>query len=496
MPPSSSIIRHNRRQLLGWGSALGMSGSLGMAGALGMDGIGLGNLALANLLDRSSDKATSEPHFRPRAKSVILLFMMGGASHLETFDYKPALKKHSGKRADELFSEKELKGFNPEKDFSRSRVLPPVFPFKQHGQSGTWISSLFPHLSEVVDELAVIKSMYAGSPIHSVGQLMMHTGYNRPGFPSLGSWVNYGLGSENSDMPGFVVLLDGPSNNSSGGRAMYHSGFLPASHQATVVEAGKGGPPIPHLKRIRELSPDLQRRELDLINRLNRIHLEKNRSQGELESRIDTLEKAFQMQTAAPELFDIGQESKATRQLYGESDFGESCLRARRLVEQGVRFVEVFDGTTGRRWDAHGNRGGLVRNHQSNAARTDQAIAGLIKDLKSRGLLDETLVVWTTEFGRTPFEEERATPGKLGRGHHHYGFSIWMAGGGIRGGTSYGETDELGMHAVKNRVSHYDLHATLLHQLGLDHKRLTFKHNGRQFRLTDVEGKVLTDLIA
>ncbi|MEC9092683.1 MAG: DUF1501 domain-containing protein [Planctomycetota bacterium] len=464
---------------------------------LGIGGLGLGGIALSSILNPAQLAATEIPKKIPKTKNVILLFMMGGASHLETFDFKPQLKRHSGKLARDLFTDDELKGFNPEKDFSKSRMLTPVFPFQRHGQSGQWVSEIFPEVAKVIDEITIIKSMHAGSPIHSVGQLLMHTGFNRPGFPSMGSWVNYGIGSENKDMPGFVALVDGRSDNSSGGTAMYHSGFLPGEYQATVVETSKNyQPPIPYLQSSIRLNQQQQNKELQLINQLNQIHQEKNKSQPELNARIAAFEKAFKMQAQAPQLFDIRRESEATRKLYGESTFGESCLRARRLVEQGVRFVEVFDGTSGRRWDAHGNRGGLIQNHKSNAARTDKAIAGLILDLKSRGLLDETLVVWGTEFGRTPFEEERATQGKLGRGHHHYGFSMWMAGGGTKGGTSYGETDEFGMHAIQDRVSHYDLHATILHLLGIDHKELTYKHNGRQFRLTDVEGRVINEIIA
>ncbi|MFP6668479.1 MAG: DUF1501 domain-containing protein [Pirellulales bacterium] len=258
----------------------------------------------------------------------------------------------------------------------------------------------------------------------------------------------------------------------------------------------KNQPPIQHLSRIAELTADAQRRQLELMTKLNRLHRKKHATQPELDARIDAFETAFRMQSAAPELFDLSREPARVRKLYGDTEFGDQCLTARRLVENGVRFVEIFDGAVGRRWDAHGNRGGLIGNHRSNAARTDQAIAGLIKDLKSRGLLDDTLVVWATEFGRTPFEEERNTKQKIGRGHHHYGFTMWMAGGGVKGGFSYGATDELGMHAVENPVSHHDLHATILHLLGLDHKQLTYLHNGRDFRLTDVHGRVVHDLFA
>ncbi len=472
-----------------------------------LGGIGLGGIALAGLLAEQDALAAPEedqpdsplsprpPHFRARAKNVIFLFMVGGASHLETFDYKPALRKFAGKSARELFSATELQGFNPEKNFSRSAILPPVFDFKRYGQCGHWVSEIYPHLSKVVDEITMIKSMYAASPIHSVGQLLMHTGFNRPGFPSLGSWLSYGLGSENRSMPGFVVMRDGPSTNSSGGAAMYHSGFLPSTHQATVVEIGKNQPPIRYLKRPRQVTFAEQRRQLELMARLNRRHQERHATQPELAARIDAFETAFRMQSAAPDLFDLRREPASVRKLYGETEFGQQCLTARRLVENGVRFVEIFDGAVGRRWDAHGNRGGLVGNHRSNAARTDQAIAGLIKDLKSRGLLDETLVVWATEFGRTPFEEADRNQ-KIGRGHHHYGFSMWMAGGGLKAGFSHGATDELGMHAEKNPVSHHDLHATILHLLGLDHLELTYRHNGRDFRLTDVHGRVVEELIA
>ncbi|MEM7235606.1 MAG: DUF1501 domain-containing protein [Planctomycetota bacterium] len=478
-------LRLNRRQCLG--------------------GIGLGSVALASLLAEqglaaSPTKQGARPlaprpaPSKPKAKNVIFLFMVGGASHLETFDYKPALKRYAGKKAHQLFSKKELQGFNPEKNFSRSSILPPVFDFERRGESGLWVSDIYPRLAELIDEITVIKSMYAGSPIHSVGQLLMHTGFNRPGFPSLGSWLSYGLGSENESMPSFVVMRDGPSSDSSGGTAMYHSAFLPSTHQATLVE-GKGKTPIPHLVKPGQVSTAEQRRQLDLMAKLNQIHRERHVAQPELAARIDAFETAFRMQSAAPELFDLSRESSTTRELYGDTQFGKQCLTARRLVENGVRFVEIFDGAVGRKWDAHGNRGGLVGNHRSNAARTDRGIAALLRDLKSRGLLDETLVVWATEFGRTPFAEADNQK-RPGRGHHHYGFTMWMAGGGVKAGYSYGQTDELGFHATENRVSHYDLHATILHLLGLDHLQLTYRHNGRDHRLTDVHGEVVEDVIA
>lgn len=354
-----------------------------------------------------------------------------------------------------------------------------------------WVSEIFPHLAKVVDEITMINSMRAASSIHSVGQILMHTGYLRPGYPSLGSWVNYGLGSENQNMPGFVVLRDGVS---SAGTSMYESGFLPSTYQATVVEAKTKDFRIEHLARPSFLSSNQQRRQLELMTRLNRLHLEKHRSQSDLNARINSFETAFRMQSAAPELFDVSRESESVRKLYGDTPFGKQCLTARRLVENGVRFVEIFNGSRGRQWDAHGNRCGLIDNHRGNAAKTDQGIAALILDLKSRGLLDETLVIWATEFGRTPFEEANREV-KIGRGHHHYGFSMWMAGGGVKQGLTYGATDEFGMHAVENPVSHHDLHATILHLLGLNHEQLTWRHNGRDFRLTDVEGNVVTDIL-
>jgi hypothetical protein len=468
-----------------------------------LGGIGLGSIALAGLLAEEDVAAApsgsplepKQPHYAPRAKNVIFLFMVGGVSHIETFDHKPLLKKYAGKNATDLFSKEELDGLNPEKDYSKSKVLQPVFSFKQHGQCGMWVSEIFPHLSKVVDEITMINSMRAASSIHSVGQISIHTGYLRPGFPSLGAWVTYGLGSRNRNMPGFVALRDGVS---SAGPTMHQSGFLPGTYQATVIDTSSGEFQLDHLHRPEFVSANQQRQQLELMARLNELHREKHASQGELDARIDSFETAFRMQGEAPELFDLSRESQSVRKLYGDTPFGKQCLTARRLVESGVRFVEIFNGSQGRKWDAHGNRGGLIDNHRNNAAKTDQGIAALIMDLKSRGLLDETLVVWATEFGRTPFEEafRELIRKTLGRGHHHYGFSMWMAGGGVKSGFTYGATDDFGMHAVESPVSHHDFHATILHLLGLDHEQLTYRHNGRDFRLTDVHGRVVDDLLA
>jgi len=461
--------------------------------------LSLGGISLAGLLAEEHATAapsrsllnSKQPHHTPRAKNVIFLFMVGGVSQIETFDHKPLLKKYAGKNASDLFSKDELDGLNPEKDYSNSKVLQPVFSFKQHGQCGMWVSEIFPHLSKVVDEITMINSMRAASSIHSVGQISMHTGYLRPGFPSLGAWVTYGLGSQNRNMPGFVALRDGVS---SAGPTMHQSGFLPGTYQATVIDTSSGQFQLDHLRRPESVSLSQQREQLELMTRLNALHRNKHASQAELDARIDSFETAFRMQGEAPELFDLSREPKNVRKLYGDTAFGNQCLTARRLVESGVRFVEIFNGSQGRRWDAHGNRGGLIDNHRNNAAKTDQGIAALIMDLKSRGLLDETLVVWATEFGRTPFEEANREV-KIGRGHHHYGFSMWMAGGGVKRGFTYGATDGFGMHAVESPVSHHDFHATILHLLGLDHKRLTYRHNGRDFRLTDVHGRVVDDLL-
>ncbi len=468
--------------------------------------LGLGGIALASLLtdetaigapavpaaDLSEPLAPRQPHFAPKAKNVILLFMVGGASQLETFDHKPLLNKYAGKLAREIFSKEDLEGLNPEKDYTNTRIVPPVFSFKRYGQSGAWVSEIFPNLTKVVDEIAFINSMHTDSAIHSTGQILMHTGYSIQGHPSLGSWVTYGLGTENRNMPGFVVMKDGLP---SGGRALYDAGFLPGIHQATLADVKAGTPPVPHITAPKFLTRGQQSKQLDLVRKLNRLHRGMHATQPELDARIAAFETAFRMQMEAPQLFDIRNEPKSVKALYGDTEFGRKCLTARRLVESGVRFVEILDGAHGRRWDAHGNRGGLIDNHRTNAARTDQGVTALIMDLKSRGLLDETLVVWATEFGRTPMEEAR-TEESLGRGHHHYGFSMWMAGGGVKPGITHGATDDLGMHAIKDRVSHHDLHATILHLLGLDHERLTFRHNSRDFRLTDVYGNVVHELIA
>ena len=457
--------------------------------------LGLGGVALHSLLAAEGvlgKPKSSQPHFAPRARNVIFLFMCGGASHIETFDHKPALTKYAGKRASELFTQKELDGFNPEKAIANCQILPPVFDFKQYGDSGAWVSEIYPKLTQVVDEIAFIKSVHTDSAIHSVGEQLMHTGHGRPGFPSIGSWVTYGLGSNRDDLPSYVVMKDGIST---AGDGVFQQGILPGRYQAAVARVERGKPPFPHLTPKKGMPRHAQADHLAALNRLNKLHRQGNIGQPELDARIEAFEMAFKMQASAPEVFDISREPKSIQNLYGNNQFSQHCLTARRLIESGVRFVEILDGATGRKWDAHGNRGGLVDNHRTNAARTDQGITALILDLKSRGLLDETLVVWATEFGRTPFEEANREV-KIGRGHHHKGFTLWMARGGVNPGITYGATDQFGMHAVENPVSFHDFHATILHLLGLDHERLTYRQNGRDVRLTDVFGNVVHDIIA
>ena len=455
--------------------------------------LGLSGASLNSIANSAAGTLPLAPHIAPRAKNVIFLFMCGGASHLETFDHKPVLKKYAGKKASEIFNKEDLDGFNPEKSFENSRIIPPVFNFKQHGQSGSWISEIYPKLSKVVDDICFIKSVHTDSAIHSVGETLMHTGHGRPGFPSLGSWVTYGLGSKSTTLPPYVVLKDGLST---AGDVVFQHGMLPGRHRASVANAERGKPPFPHLSPAQQINRKDQYDHLKKLQQLNIAHQKKHVGQPELISRIESFEMAFELQNSAIKTFDLNREPKSMHELYGENLFSRHCLTARRLIESGVRFVEILDGAEGRKWDAHGNRGGLIDNHRNNAARTDQGITALITDLKSRGLLDETLIIWATEFGRTPFEEERKKKSVLGRGHHHKGFTLWMAGGGVKGGLSFGQTDELGMYAVENAVSFHDFHATILYLLGLNHEQLTYRHNSRDLRLTDEFGNVIHDIIA
>jgi Protein of unknown function (DUF1501) len=452
--------------------------------------LGFGSLALTGLMaDERSLARASGPgaHHRPRAKNVIFCFMDGGVSHVDSFDPKPELAR----RDNQLFTDSR----NPTAMGNR-RWLRSPWTFRRRGQSGMPISDLFPHLATCADELAVIRSMKADLPLHSTGVLFLHTGVNNAGRPSLGSWVNYGLGSENRNLPGFVVLSFGVVP--CGGMENFQSGFLPASHQATLFHAD--GVPVDNIRPPAPLTPNpspprgegSQTPTLDLLREQNADFA---RASG-VESVIRNYELAYRMQSLVPDVLDLARETQATQRLYGIDSniaskrlYGIQCLRARRLVESGVRFVEVTcpPGASNGTWDQHGD---LKRGHEKNAVDTDQAIAGLIKDLKSRGLLDETLVLWAGEFGRTPHSS-----GRDGRDHHPEGFSIWMAGGGVKGGAIHGATDDFGMHALDPAVTMHDLHATILHLLGIDHERLTYRFGGRDFRLTDVHGRVVQEIL-
>jgi hypothetical protein len=450
---------------------------------------GFGLVAFTGLLSETSPAAPQgEPplpatHFRPRAKRVIFCFMDGGVSHVDSFDPKPKLDEADGKP----FAESK----NPTANGNRQWLKSP-WAFKRHGESGLPVSDLFPHLAGCADELAVIRSMKADLPIHSTGVLRLHTGSNNAGRPSLGSWTTYGLGSENRNLPGFVVLSFGVVP--CGGLENFSNGFLPANHQATLFQAD--GTPIDNIVPA-DKDQRVQQAKLALLVEQDAAFSRSLGADDGVESAIKNYEMAYRMQSLAPDVLDLGRETAATHKLYGiDSDvpskrlYGIQCLRARRLIESGVRFVEICcpPGASNGTWDQHGN---LKAGHEKNALDTDQAIAGLIRDLKARGLLDETLIVWAGEFGRTPH-----SAGRDGRDHHPEGFTVWLAGGGAKGGVVYGATDELGMQAVENVCTLHDLHATILHLLGLDHERLTYRSSGRDFRLTDVHGRVVREIVA
>ncbi len=429
--------------------------------------------------------APHPPHFAAKAKSVICLFMYGGVSQVDTFDPKPELRKRDGQPMPALDSRPELKAR------STGRLLGSPRKFTRHGQSGIEVSDLYPNVARCIDDIALIRSTWTNSFAHGSGLLEMNTGFLRLGYPCLGSWVSYGLGSVSKNLPGFVVMLDhrgGPI----GGAPNWGHGFMPASYQGTQLRVT--GDPILNLNPPAGTSAVQQRNQLDLLAELNRRHRESNPDNSELPARMASYELGFRMQASAPEAVDMKKESPATRKLYGLDDkrterFGTRLLLARRLVERGVRFVQVYSGGghSDETWDAHGN---VQRNHELHCGETDLPIAGLLRDLKTRGLLDSTLVIWTSEFGRTPTGQN----GK-GRDHSPSGFSTWLAGGGVKGGQVIGATDEFGYAAVKNKVHVHDLHATILYLLGLDHERLTYFHGGRPHRLTDVSGRVVEEII-
>jgi hypothetical protein len=451
---------------------------------------GFGSIALSQMLaaDGFSSPITG-PHFSPRAKNVIFIFMSGGPSHLDLFDPKPKLNQLHGQAVPSSFLETladpVIKG--------DARCFGSPRTFRRYGQSGMQFSDYVQHLGSCADDLCMVRSMYTTTSNHDPGQLLMQCGSTLFGHPCMGSWVTYGLGSESQNLPGFVVLLSNSGEGVDGGTALWSNGFLPSNYRGVTFRSQ--GDPILHLSNPDGLSVEMQRQRLKAITRLNSARIEKT-GDPEITARIEAYELAYRMQSSAPELVDFSKETEATRTLYGlDQDmtrpFGSNCLLARRMVERGVRFVQLYHST----WDDHSD----LNNHlKKNTDMTDLPAAGLIQDLKQRGLLDETLVIWAGEFGRTPMHEIRrgVNPGKEGRDHHPFGFSILMAGGGIKAGTTIGRTDELGYHAIEDRIHVHDLQATILHCLGLDHTRLTYRHQGRDFRLTDVAGNVVEKLLA
>ena len=457
-------------------------------------GLGLGSVALASLLGDRAGAATAaasnpmtprQPPLPARTKSVIYLFMAGAPSQLELFDYKPTLARYNGQPVPkDVLGGQTYAFIKPD-----SAIYAPEFTFAQHGQSGAWISEAFPSLATVADELTIIRSMSTDAFNHAPGQIFMNTGSQQFGRPSMGAWVTYGLGSVSQDLPGFVVLNS--AGGLSGGAGNYGCGFLPTVFQG--VPFRKGADPVLYLSNPAGMSPSLQRRTLDAVKALNEERLGVV-GDPEIATRINAFEMAYRMQSSAPELTDLSRESAATLALYGaepgKASFANNCLMARRLVERGVRFVQLFHEA----WDHHSDVKGGVK---AQAALTDRACAALITDLRQRGLLDDTLVVWGGEFGRTPQVEASAELQRsLGRDHHPQAFTLWLAGGGTRRGVTVGETDDFGFNVVKDKVHVHDLHATILHLLGLDHERLTYRYAGRDFRLTDVEGNVVDGLFA
>ena len=461
--------------------------------------VGFGQLALTSLLADESQAATSlKPHFTPRAKSVIFCFMQGGPSHVDTFDYKPRLARDQGKPIPSTIL--------PKDKLNVGAFLPPQFKFQRYGQNGMLVSDLFPHIGKCVDDICFIHSMKTAGASHAPEQMRLHTGSERLIRPTLGSWVLYGLGTENQELPGFITIC--PSYNF-GNQTLLRSGFLPARCQTVPVGRSNAIGPSPSFKQAKfrntnsKFSAALQRRQLDFVRQSNERHLRQTGADAQLEGRIAAFETAFKMQTAAPGLLDYSNETQETLKLYGVDEpgptenYSRQCLLARRLVERGVRFVELYHAPNSNDsgWDQHNH---LAHYHSRHAREVDKPIAGLITDLKRRGLFDQTLIVWGGEFGRSPGIENNSRG--RGRDHHPYGFTFWLAGGGIKGGIRYGRTDEYGFHAIENPVNFHDLHATILHQLGIDHRRLTFQHGSTPVRLTDalngLDGEVVRDILA
>ncbi|HRI43572.1 MAG TPA: DUF1501 domain-containing protein [Fimbriimonadaceae bacterium] len=464
-------------------------------------GYGIGGLALTSMLSepvlaalqeqaRTDPFAPKPPHFKARAKAVIYLFMAGAPSQLDMFDGKPTLVKYDGQDCPEELLKGERFAFIR----GKPRLLGSPYKFDKVGQSGHQISELLPHLKEVADDIAIVRSMHTEQFNHAPAQIFMNTGFQLPGRPSMGSWLTYGLGSDNADLPGFVVLLSG-INNPDGGKSCWGSGFLPTVYQG--VEFRSKGDAVLFVSDPDGVSREIRRDTLDAIRDLNRLRLD-SVGDPEIETRIAQYEMAYRMQTSVPELMDIAKEPAEVHELYGtepgKASFANNCLLARRLVQRGVRFVQLYH----RGWDHHGTSADSdIREGLSTMCRqTDRAAAALVKDLKRLGLLDDVIVVWSGEFGRTPINEGRGGSPYPGRDHHPKAFTLWMAGGGIKPGVAIGATDELGYSIVEDPVSVNDLHATILHLMGLDHTRLTYKHMGRNFRLTDVSGSVVEKLLA
>jgi hypothetical protein len=459
--------------------------------------MGVGSIALASMLGASARavetaklSAYKLPHFPAKAKNVIYLFMAGGPSQLELFDYKPKLIELNGKSIPDSYLEGKRFAFMDSSFKNKSTLMGTRRKFKQHGRSGAWVSEMFPHMATIVDDITLVQTVATDVFNHAPAKLFMNTGSAQFGRPSMGAWVTYGIGSECSDLPGFVVLQSGP-RGPRGGASLWSSGFLPSQYQGVPLRGS--GDPIVDLANPSGIDAIRQRDTIDAVRELNLKRLVAT-GDAEIATRISAYEMAYRMQTSAPALIDIAQESKAALQLYGaepgKASFANNCVLARRLVERGVRFVQLYHTN----WDSHGGPGENLQDSFDKVCRdVDQASAALVKDLKARGLLDETLVIWGGEFGRTPMGENRET---TGRNHHIECSTVWLAGGGVKAGTILGKTDELGFGAVEDPVHVHDLHATILHLLGLEHTKLTFKFQGRDFRLTDVKGSLVTKLLA
>ncbi len=449
---------------------------------LGRIGAGIGSLGLASVLaQESSPMLPRAPHFPAKAKRIIQLFMPGGPSHVDTFDYKPDIARFAGQRPREV----DLRSLRN----TKGGLMKSPFGFKQYGQSGKWVSDIFPHVGSCVDDICFVHSMFTDIPEHASGIMMMNLGHLQPVRPSMGSWLVYGLGTENQDLPGFVSMC--PRAEPRGGMANWGNAFLPGEFGGCHVNLGAMKPDA----ILRDINPKLpraeQRRQADLLAQLNQLDLKRQEHDAGLEASIGAMEMAFRMQFAVPDAFDTSKESASTLDMYGEGDFAKGCLIARRLSERGVRVVQLSISIDGYDipWDTGHND--IPNGHRKLADSCDRGIAALLKDLKQRGLLDETLVLWGGEFGRAPTSE-----GLTGRDHNHYGYTVWMAGGGVKPGFSYGSTDNFGLRATENRTHVHDLHATVLHLMGLDHERLTYRYSGRDYRLTDVAGQVISGVLA